>query len=257
MNARRTIQMGGLILAITLSAALAACSGLKSTKPQTESRSPKTLTSYRWTTDLRAESSLFDRSQAPEALRGAPLTIKAHAAGDRITPDRERVLTTVEPVAIEPRETIVIGTQRYNRISGSPWRVGGEAFPAARAYFGGTVELSARAFLEPEESPDVVWLQQELGSMAHREETVATGPARCYTLRNDQVTRLISNDQLNPFPVLKTLPAVRIDLWVDQQRNVIVGVRLSADTTSQTEAFVLDLKVTEIEPAGLTIEAPR
>ncbi|TAJ16833.1 MAG: hypothetical protein EPO65_12475 [Dehalococcoidia bacterium] len=143
MSTRRAMLVGGLIFAVSLGAVLMACSGFKSTKPQTESRSPKTLTSYRWTTDLRAESSLFDQSQAPEALRGAPLTIKAHAVGDRITPDRERVMTTVEPVAIEPRETIVIGKQRYNRISGSPWRVGGEAFPAARAYFGGSVELSA------------------------------------------------------------------------------------------------------------------
>ncbi|TAJ16834.1 MAG: hypothetical protein EPO65_12480 [Dehalococcoidia bacterium] len=93
--------------------------------------------------------------------------------------------------------------------------------------------------------------------MAYREETAVTGPARRYTLRADQVTRLIGSDQLNPFPVLKTLPVVRIDLWVDQQRNVIVRVLLSADTKSQTEAFVLDLKVTEIEPAGLKIEAPR
>lgn len=256
MNSRRAPR-GSLVLALVLCTTLVGCSGLKATPPASESRSPKTLASYRWTTDLRAESSLFDRSQAPEALRGAPLTIKAHAAGDRITPDRERVQTTVDPVAIEARETITIGTQRYNRIGTSPWRVGGEAFPAARAYFGGKVELSARAFLEPEDSPDVIWLRGELGSMAYREETITTGPARRYTLRPEQVTRLISNHQLNPFPVLKTLSTVRIDLWVDQEREVVVGVRVSGDTKAQTEAFLLDLKVVEIEPEGLRIEAPR
>lgn len=79
-----------------------------------------------------------------------------------MTPDRERVVTTVSPVAIEPRETITIGNQRWNRLhSGAmaPWRQGGEAFPAARAYFGGSVDFSAKAILEPAESSAVAGLR--------------------------------------------------------------------------------------------------
>ncbi len=73
--------------------------GKQTAKSPNEPLGVRTLTSYRWTTDLRAESSLFDQSQAPEALRGAPVVLRAHAEGDRVTPDRERVVTTVSPVA--------------------------------------------------------------------------------------------------------------------------------------------------------------
>lgn len=257
MTGRRLLRNGGLVVALVLCTTLAGCRGPRPSKSSAELQGPKTLKSYRWTTDLRAESSLFDQSQAPEALRGVPLAIRAHAAGDRITPDRERVLTTVNPVATEPRETITVGKQRWNRIGDSPWRVGGEAFPAARAYFGGNVELSARAFLEPEESSEVLRLRQEMATMPYREESVVTGAARRYTLRPEQVTRVVADTQLNPFPVLRTLRAVRIDLWVDQQRNVLVGLRVGADSATQSDAFLLELKVTEIEPAGLKIEAPR
>jgi hypothetical protein len=219
--------------------------------------SVRTLKSYRWITDLRAESSLFDQSQAPEALRGAPVVIRARAEGDRVTPDRERVVTTVSPVAIEPRETITIGDQRWNRLEGAPWRHGSEAFPAARAYFGGSVELSAKAILEPAESSAIAAMRRELGEMPYREETITTGPARRYTLRPEQVAAVIADPQINPFAVLRRVPVIRIDLWIDQSRNVLVALRVSADTETQTEAFLLELRVTEIEPPGLTIEAPR
>ena len=250
---RRAVAL--VVLWATLVVALAGCWG--QAKSPTEPLGVPTLKSYRWTTDLRAESSLFDQSQAPEALRGAPVVIQAHAEGDRVAPDRERVVTTVSPVAIEPRETITIGEQRWNRLGNAPWRQGGEAFPAARAYFGGSVELSAKAILEPAESAAVAGLRQQLGEMPYREETIATGPARRYTLRPEQVAAVIADPQINPFAVLRRAPVIRIDLWIDQSRDVLVALRVSADTVTQAEAFLLELRVTEIEPPGLTIEAPR
>ena len=50
---------------------------------------------------------------------------------------------------------------------------------------------------------------------------------------------------------------VRIDVWVDEQRKVLVGLRVTADTATRPEAFLLELRVTEIEPAGLRIDPPR
>ena len=255
VTGRRRV-VGFLVLCAMLAVALVGCRGVVPKSP-TEPVSVRTLKSYRWATDLRAESSLFDQSQAPEALRGAPVVIRAHAQGDRVTPDRERVVTTVIPVAIEPRETITIGDQRWNRVANAPWRHGSEAFPAARAYFGGSVELSARAILEPAESSAIVAMRRELGEMPYREEPITTGPARRYTLRPEQVAAVIADPQINPFAVLRRVPVVRIDLWIDQSRNVLVALRVSADTATQTEAFLLDLRVTEIEPPGLAIEAPR
>ena len=93
--------------------------------------------------------------------------------------------------------------------------------------------------------------------MPYREETAPTGAARRYTLRPDQVATVLGDASLNPFPVLKTLPAVRIDVWVDEQRKVLVGLRVTGDTATRPEAFVLNIRVTEIEPAGLTIDPPR
>ncbi|RLT42942.1 MAG: hypothetical protein DWI58_05420 [Chloroflexi bacterium] len=245
-----------MVVCLTLAVSLVGCWGQKAKSP-TEPVGVRTLKSYRWTTDLRAESSLFDQSQAPEALRGAPVVIRAHAEGDRVTPDRERVVTTVSPVATEPRETITIGDQRWNRLGSAPWRQGGEAFPATRAYFGGSVDLSAKAILEPAESSAVVGLRQQLGEMPYREEAISTGPARRYTLLPEQVAAVIADPQINPFAVLRRVAVVRIDLWIDQSRNVLVALRVSGDTATQAEAFLLELHVTEMDPAGLTIEAPR
>ncbi|RJQ08586.1 MAG: hypothetical protein C4558_07795 [Dehalococcoidia bacterium] len=220
MNMR---PLAAVLATIGLSLALIGCRGEKAPPPATspELKSVGTLQSYRWTTELQADSSLFDQSLAPEALRSALSVLRASVKGDRVTPDRERALTTVKPVAIEPRESITIGDDRWNRIGNGPWRVGGEAFPAARAYFGGTASLSARAILEPGETSEVARLREELGVMPYRKETVTTGPARRYTLRPEQVTRVVGDASLNPFPVLKTLPHVSIDLWVDEQRKVL------------------------------------
>lgn len=255
MRARRIAVM---LAVIGLSLALVGCRSAKPTRPAaTDLKGVQTLQSYRWTTELRADSSLFDQSQAPEALRSAPFVLKASVKGDRVLPDRERARTVVEPVPAEPRESITVGAQRWNRIGDGPWRVGEEAFPAARAYFGGAAQLSARAILEPAETSVVTGLRQEMASMPYREETVATGAARCYTLRPEQVAMVIGDASLNPFPVLKTLPAVRIDVWVDQQRMVLVGLRVTGDTATRPEAFLLELRVTEIEPGGLRIDPPR
>lgn len=49
---------------------------------------------------------------------------------------------------------------------------------------------------------------------------------------------------------------MRIDLWIDQSRNVLVALRVSADTATQAQAFLLELHVTEMDPPGLTIDAP-
>ena len=256
-RARRRHALGLAALCSTLALSLVGCWGQQTAKSPNEPLGVRTLTSYRWTTDLRAESSLFDQSQAPEALRGAPVVLRAHAKGDRVTPDRERVVTTVSPVATEPRETIRIGDKRWNRLGAAPWRQGGEAFPAARAYLGGTVDLSARAILEPAESSMAAGLRQQLGNMPYREETITTGPARRYTLRPDQVAMVIADPQINPFAVLRSVPVIRIDVWIDQSRNVLVALRVSADTATQAEAFLLDMHVTEMDPPGLTIDAPR
>lgn len=256
MNARRP---AALLAAIGLSLALIGCRSEQAQPPATspELKSVQTLRSYRWTTELQADSSLFDQSLAPEALRSAPFVLRASVKGDRVTPDREHALTTVDPVATEPRESITIGNDRWNRIGNGPWRVGGEAFPAARAYFGGTANLSARAILEPGETSEVARLREELAVMPYSEGVVATGLARRYTLRPEQVARVVGDPSLNPFPVLKTLPRVLIDLWVDQQRMVLVGLRVAGDTAARPEAFLLEVRVTEIEPAGLRIDPPR
>lgn len=256
MNARR---LAVVLAVIGLSLALVGCRSKQAPPPATspELKSLGTLRSYRWTTELRADSSLFDQSLAPEALRSAPFVLRASVKGDRVIPDRERALTTAEPVAIEPRESITIGNDRWNRIGNGPWRVGGEAFPAARAYFGGTANLSARAILEPTETSVVTGLRQEMASMSYRKEAVETGTARRYTLRPEQVTAVLADPSLNPFPVLKTLPAVRIDVWVDEQRMVLVGLRVAGDTAARPEAFLLEVRVAEIEPDGLRIDPPR
>ncbi len=246
-----------MLAVVGLSVTLLGCRGRTPAPVGTDLNGVQTLRSYRWTTDLRADSSLFDQSQAPEALRSAPFVLRASVRGDRITPDREYSRATVGPVAIEPRESISVGTQRWNRIGDSPWRVGEEAFPAARAYLGGTANLSARAILEPAETPLVARLRQELASMPYREETVATGAARRYTLRPDQVALILVDSSLNPFLVLKTLLSVRVDIWIDEQRRVMVGLRVAGDTATRPEAFVLDIRVTEIEPDGLRIDPPR
>ena len=254
----RALRLAPLLVIVGLSLVLAACGDSKpASETKNQLKGVQTLHSYRWTTELRADSSLFDQSQAPEALRVGPFVLKAHVTGERIAPDREHAKTIVEPVTVEPREAITVGTQHWNRIGNGPWRVGVEAFPAARAYFGGSVTLSARALLEPSETSTIAQLRKELATMPYREETVATGPARRYTLRPDQVALVVADPSINPFAVLKTLPAVRIDLWIDQERLVLVGLRTSADSPTLSDAFVLELRVTEIEPTGVTIEAPR
>lgn len=255
MNRRRLAVM---LAVVGLGLALVSCrSGKPSPADVPDLKSIQTLRSYRWTTDLQADSSLFDQSQAPEALRSSPFVLRAHVKGDRIIPDREHSLTVAEPIALGVRESIVIGAERWNRIGDGPWRVGEEAFPAARAYFGGAASLSARVILEPQETSVVTNLRQEMASMPYTEETVATGPARRYVLRPEQVAVILADPAVNPFPVLKTLPAVRIDVWVDQQRMVLVGLRAAGDTTTRPEAFLLELRVTEIEPDGLRIDPPR
>ncbi len=255
MSARRlaaVVAIAGLGLALT------GCRGEKpAPPPKTELTGPQALQSYRWTTELRADSSLFDQSRAPEALRSAPFVLRAHVQGDRVLPDRERSRTVVEPVAIGTRESVTVGAQHWNRIGNGPWRVGEEAFPAARAYFGGTATLSARAILEPVETSEIARLREEIASMPYRQETAATGTARRYTLTPEQVARVVGDASINPFVVLKTLPAVRIDLWVDEQHKVLVGLRVTGDTATQPEAFLLELWITEIEPPGLRIEPPR
>lgn len=255
MGVRRVAAVLAVIGGLSL--VLAGCRREQPAPPAEELSGPQTLLSYRWTTELRADSSLFDQSQAPEPLRSAPFVLRASVTGERVTPDRERARTVVEPVAIGTREGITVGTQRWNRIGDGPWRVGEEAFPAARAYFGGTATLSARAILEPAETLLVARLRKEVASMPYREETVATGAARRYTLRPDQVALVVADTSLNPFPVLNTLPSVRIDLWVDHARQVLVGLRVTGDTVTRSEVFLLEVRVTEIEPAGLRIDPPR
>lgn len=254
----RTRRLAVLLATIGLALVLTGCRDEKpQPPPKPELTGPRVLQSYRWTTELRADSSLFDQSRAPEALRSAPFVLRAHVQGDRVLPDRERSRTVVEPVAIGTRESVTVGTQQWNRIGDGPWRVGEEAFPAARAYFGGGASLSARAILEPPETSEIARLRQEIASMPYGEETVGTGPARRYTLRPDQVALVVGDASLNPFPVLKTLPAVRIELWIDEQRKVLVGLRVAGDTATQPEAFLLELRITEIEPPGLRIDPPR
>lgn len=256
MNAPRLSLLVGMILGI----ALAACGSPKPAPepaPTNGLRDVRTLQSYRWTSELRADSSLFDQSQAPPALRSGPFVLKASVTGDRIAPDRSRSRTVVEPISTEATESITIGSQRWNRIGNGPWRVGAETFPAARAFFGGTATLSARAILEPDETSTLAQFRAEFPAMPYREESVATGPARHYTLRPDQVKALVADSALNPFPVLKTLPDVRVDIWVDEAAGVVVGLRAVGDTATQPEAFVLEIRVTEIEPAGLAIDPPR
>ncbi|TAK73575.1 MAG: hypothetical protein EPO16_12350 [Dehalococcoidia bacterium] len=244
-----------------LSLVLAGCrggGGQPSPTPSSgELAGPQALRSYRWTTELRADSSLFDQSKAPDALRSSSFVLKAHVDGERVLPDRERLRTVVEPAAIGTRESVTVGGKRWNRIGNGPWRVGEEAFPAARAYFGGTATLSARTILEAEETPSSAQLRTEIASMPYQQETVATGPARRYSMRPEQVASILGDAALNPFAVLATLPAVRIDFWIDERRNVLVGVRVAGDTAMQAEAFLLDIHVTEMEPPGLRIDPPR
>lgn len=255
MSARR---LAVVLSVVGLGLVFVSCrSGNPSPAAVPDLKSIQTLRSYRWTTDLRADSSLFDQSQAPEALRSAPFVVQAQVKGDRIIPDREHSLTVAEPITLGTRESIMIGDRRWNRIGDGPWREGDEAFPAARAYFGGSASLTARAILEPEETSVVINLRQEMASMPYSEETVATGAARRYALRPEQVAAVLADPAVNPFPVLKTLPAVRIDVWVDQQRMVLVGLRVAGDTTARPDAFLLELRVTEIEPDGLRIDPPR
>lgn len=242
-----------------ISLVLAGCRGgsPSPTPVPTERAGLQALRSYRWTTDLRADSSLFDQSKAPEALRSSSFVLKAHVDGERVLPDREHSRTVVEPAAIGTRESVTVGEGRWNRIGNGPWRVGEEAFPAARAYFGGTATLSARTILEAEETPSSVQLRTEMVSMSYRQESVPTGPARCYTLSPEQAASILGDAALNPFTMLTTLPAVRIDFCVDEGRNVLVGLRVAGDTTTQAEAFLLDIHVTEMEPPGLRIDPPR
>lgn len=255
MSARR---LAAVVAIVGLGLALTGCRGGKpAPPPTTELTGPQALASYRWTTELRADSSLFDQSQAPPALRSTSFVLRATVRGDRVVPDRECARTVVEPAAIGTRESVTVGGQQWNRIGDGPWRVGEEAFPAARAYFGGTASLSARAILEPVETSEIARLREEIASMPYRQETVATGTARRYTLTPEQVAQVVGDASINPFVVLSTLPAVRIDLWVDEQRKVLVGVRVSGDTATQPEAFLLEVWITEIEPPGLRIDPPR
>lgn len=221
-------------------------------------RNPLSLKSYRWTTELRADSSLFDQSHAPEALQAtAPFVLQASVTGDRVAPDRQHAWARVSPVAVEPRESIKIGSQHWNRIGDGPWRTGSEAFPAARAYLGRAVDLDASAIFEAEQSPVVIALRDGMPSMPHREEQLPSGPAMRYTLRPDQVALVIEDTDLNPFAVLRSLAAVRIDLWINIKHNVLTGVRVSGDSDTKVEAFLLDVRITEIEPEGISIEPPR
>ncbi|MBM4409915.1 MAG: hypothetical protein FJ037_01070 [Chloroflexi bacterium] len=103
----------------------------------------------------------------------------------------------------------------------------------------------------------VINLRQEMASMPYSEEAVATGAARRYALRPEQVAAVLADPAVNPFSVLKNLSAVRINVWVDQQRMVLVGLRVAGDTTARPDAFLLELRVTEIEPDGLRIDPPR
>lgn len=251
------VRRGTLVFALLLAAGGFSGCIFQSSDPEPATRSPSTLTSYRWTTELSADSSLFDQSNAPEALRGDPFVLKARVVGDRVAPDRERARAVVSPVSIEPRDTVTIGPQRWSRVGDGPWRLGGEPFPAARAYLGGNFDLSARALLEPEESSVIARLRDDLATMPYREEVVPTGPALRYTLRPDQVAQVVGDTALNPFPVLRTLPVVRIDLWIDEARQVLVGFRVGADSTTRTNVLTIELRLTEIEPAGLTIDPPR
>lgn len=250
-------RRGALVVALLLAGGVISGCIFESSDTEPATRSPSALKSYRWTTELSADSSLFDQSNAPPALRGAPFVLKASVVGERVAPDRERARAVVIPGSIEPRETVTIGSQRWSRVDEGPWRLGGETFPAARAYLGGTVDLSACVFIEPEESSVIARLRDDLATMPYREEVVPTGPALRYTLRPDQVAQVVGDTALNPFPVLRTLPIVRIDLWVDEARQMLVGFRVGADSATQANVFTIELRLTEIEPAGLTIGPPR
>ncbi len=246
----------GLLAIVLITGALSGCV-FQMSKPESEPRNPSVLKSYRWSAELRVESSLFDQANAPDALEGAPFVLKANVTGERVAPDRERAQAVVSPASIEPRETVTIGTQRWNRIGDGPWRLGGEPFPAARAYLGGTFDLSTRAILEPRESALILQLREEFASMPYHDEVMPTGAARRYSLGPDQVALVVEDPDLNPLPVLRTLPTVRIDFWIDQEREVLVGVRIGADSATQVNVFALEMHLTAIEPAGLTIEPPR
>jgi len=154
-------------------------------------RSPRELASYRWTIELRADSSLFDQGRAPEALRRGPFVLQASVSGERIAPDRQRARATVRPVAIEPRESITIGRQRWYRIGDGPWRTGGEALLAARAHLGGSVSLDGSAIFEASATPAVLQLREAIARMPYREEQMETGLARRYTLEPEQVRAII------------------------------------------------------------------
>lgn len=93
--------------------------------------------------------------------------------------------------------------------------------------------------------------------MPYVTETRRTGPARHYRLSPEQVSTVLADDALNPFPILRTLPVVRIDVWVDEQRRILVGVRVHGDSVTRSDAFMLGIEMTEIDPKGLQIEAPR
>ena len=249
-------RAAGIIALMGLAALVASCSQPEAPSVPT-ANSLNTLQSYRWVSDLRADSTLFDQNQAPAALRTGPFTLRVHVEGERLLPDREHAVTTVQPAAVDPRESIIAGTQRWNRVLGGSWAPGEDAFPTAKAYFGTTATLSARAILEPRETSAVTDLRDQLASMPYREETVATGVARRYTLRPQQVAAIVNDPELNPFPVLKSMPAVRIDFWVHEARRVIVGLRVAGDTATKPEAFLIELSLTELDVPGLRIDPPR
>lgn len=138
-----------------------------------------------------------------------------------------------------------------------PLAAGRGAVPRSGAYLGGRFDLSTPAILEPDESALILRLREEFASMPYHDEVMPTGAARRYSLRPEQVALVVEDPELNHLPVLRTLPTVRIEFWIDQERQVLVGVRVGADSATQTNVFTLELHLTAIEPAGLTIEPPR
>ncbi len=223
--------------------------------PSERFRSPSMLESYRWSLTVEATGDLLDVGEAPEDLELDDAILYLDIQGERVNPDREHTTSTITFGYISSeRETIVIDGRLWSRQGSGAWRERA-TLASPEDFIGQDVGLSPAVILGDDDPETLQRVTDDLMARPYDIQQLDGRDVWHWEL-GPEWAEMTFGEGLNPLPGRIDPSTYDIEVWTDMETGVAVRMRVTGGSTSDPDAFRLEMALFDLDDPTIEIEEP-
>lgn len=255
-----------LVLFAALATVLLACSAPEESVapaetptpgPRERFQTPRTLDSYRFTVNVRADGRILDQTEAPPGLDLTSEPVVIAIEGRWTSPGSEASSVAFSfGVLNSSQENVRIGDRVWTRVEGGAWR---EQAPLTdpENLIGQEVPLTPDSLFGRDDAEILTRLTADLESRPHTLEVINGRQTKHWSLDEEWFDAY--EDQF--VEVLAGIPRdqgllLEIELWRDTETGVGTRLQVIGSFPGQPRILELDLQMFDVNDPGIAIEEP-